>query len=96
MIKAKEITLPTWVQIILVGALISSGGLLFAQVNQELSKKANNETIMKAIDSMQEQRKEDKIDLKEQRREQQETNKQLYQSIQQILINMEKKADANN
>ena len=99
--KIKEITLPTWIQIALVGALISAGGLLFAQTNKEIDKKANNETIIKALNMMEkqrvedrqfqkEQRAEDQRDLKEQRREQQEDNKQMYKSIQNILIEMKK------
>jgi len=95
--KIKEIALPTWIQIALVGALLSAGGLLFAQTQKQIDTKANNETIVKALNMMEtqriedrqlqkEQRKEDRQDLKEQRKEQQETNKQLYNVIQKMLI----------
>ena len=100
--KIKEIVLPTWCQVAIVGALISAGGLLFAQTQKRIDTKANNETIVKALNMMetqrieerqfqQEQRKEDRQDLKEQRQEQQETNKQLYKAVQIILIKMEAK-----
>ncbi len=99
--KIKEITLPTWIQIALVGALISAGGTILAQTNKRIDTKANNETIIKALNMMEkqrvedrqfqkEQRAEDQRDLKEQRREQQEDNKQMYKSIQNILIEMKK------
>lgn len=97
-----NLKLPTWCQIALVAALVSAGGLLFAQTHKRIDAKANNETIVKALNMMEkqrvedrsfqkEQRAEDKRDLKEQRIEQQETNKQLYKSIQIILIKMEGK-----
>ena len=100
--KIKGIMLPTWCQIAIVGALFSAGGLLLAQTNEKIDTKANNETIVKALNMMEsqrvedrtfqvEQRKEDQQDLKDQRKEQQETNKQLYKSIQMILIKMEVK-----
>jgi len=100
--KIKNISLPTWCQVAIVGALISAGGLLFAQTDKKIDTKANNETIVKALNMMEkqrvedrtfqmEQRKEDQQDLKDQRKEQQESNKQMYKSIQMILIKMEAK-----
>jgi len=45
--KIKEIALPTWCQIALVGALISAGGLLFAQTNFRSSPSHFSKTIDK-------------------------------------------------
>lgn len=76
---------------ITLGCIVSLCGILFAEQNKKIAKKANNETIMTMVQNMKEQRQEDQIDLKEQRAEQQKTNEQLYESIQKALLKLEKK-----
>lgn len=88
--KIKEVTLPQWFQAVLVAALVSAGGLLYAQVDKNLDKKANNETIIMYMAHQEEQRKEDCQREKEKFTEQQRKNELYDKAIQQLLIKMAK------
>jgi len=89
--QLKEIKFLYWVLTLLIGALISAGGLLYAQTQKKIEKKIDSKTIMNIMQQNKEQRKEDLEELKDQRREQQTVNKQLYEAIQQLLIENAKK-----
>jgi hypothetical protein len=73
---------------LLVSALISAYGVLFAVTEKQIAKKANNETIMVIVQNMEKQREEDKEEVKEQRQD----IKNIYQIIQQMLIDREKES----
>ena len=82
--------------IIAVTIIIGLTSTVYYTMCEELDTKANNETIMKVIEQMKEQRiedrtahkeqrKEDQQELKEQRSEQQSVNIRIMQSIEKML-----------
>ena len=86
--KIKEITLPTWIQIALVGALISAGGLLFAQTQKDIDKKANKETVVQMLEVIKVKQQIHKEQLKEQKIIDKEMLKTLQNlNIQMIILN---------
>lgn len=82
--KIKEIALPTWCQIALVGALISAGGLLFAQTQKQIDKKANKETVAQMLEVVRITQQMQDRDIKEQK----ENSKMLNHNIQKLTEQM--------
>ena len=82
--KIKEIALPTWIQIALVGALISAGGLLYAQTQKQIDTKANAETVDQMLEVVKIRQEMQKEDIKEQK----ENSKMLNHNIQKLTEQM--------
>ncbi len=84
--KIKEITLPTWIQIALVGALISAGGLLFAQTNKEIDKKANKAVVAQMLEIIKIKQQMQTEDIKEQKADSKALNGNLQKLTEQMII----------
>ena len=84
--KIKEITLPTWIQIALVGALISAGGLLFAQTNQKIDTKANKAVVAQMLEIIKIKQQMQTEDIKEQKADSKALNNNLQKLTEQMII----------
>jgi len=84
--RMKEIGLPTWCQIALVGALISAGGLLFAQTHKKIDTKAKAETVAQMLEVIKINQAMQKEQIKEQKKVDTETLKALQKLTEQIII----------
>ena len=78
--------MPTWCQIALVGALISAGGLLFAQTHKKIDTKANAETVSQMLEVIKIKQQMQKEQIKEQKKVDTETLKALQKLTEQIII----------
>ena len=84
--KIKKITLPTWIQIALVGALISAGGLLFAQTNQKIDTKANKAVVAQMLEIIKIKQQMQTEDIKEQKADSKALNGNLQKLTEQMII----------
>ena len=84
--KIKEIALPTWIQIALVGALLSAGGLLFAQTQKQIDTKANREVVTQMLENTKIRQQMQEEELKEQKTESKRLNNNLQKLTEQMII----------
>jgi len=71
----KEIELSKWILSILLAALLSAGGLLFAKTHEKIDTKANKETVTKMLKH-----------AKEDRMEQKQISKEMLKVIQDLTV----------
>ena len=84
--KIKEIALPTWIQIALVGALLSAGGLLFAQTQKQIDKKANAETVTQMLEVVKIRQQMQGKDIEERKVNEKRLNQNIQKLTEQMII----------
>lgn len=81
-----KINLPVWCQIALVGALISSGGLLFAQTHKKIDTKANKEVVSQMLEVIKIKQEMQENEIKEQDKSDKKLNDTLNELTKQMII----------